>query len=237
MSGKKKEGKPLITDNGTDYLFDYFMNEDKFNEQMREKWDEDIQKKFENHRQPKLDSRIVSDKNALLSSTEEKELPSTDDVEFNDESESDSTSDNQSASESGNRTPYDKKIDAVPYTKSVKKPNTEFKAKTEINNSKKIHTEPSNKKTFSERSRSKISTDSRPKRSEYASRPLLGDKLIEDEVQRDISLNVFLFDGSVCIFLELLISVFGFEIGRLGFFNNLVYGTASIFLSYGVCIT
>ncbi|MEM0354142.1 MAG: hypothetical protein QXW79_01035 [Thermoplasmata archaeon] len=57
MSNRSNK-KNLITDRSTDYLFDYFINEDKFNEQLRGEWDEQMEKKLENHREPKLDSRI-----------------------------------------------------------------------------------------------------------------------------------------------------------------------------------
>lgn len=43
----------MIPDKGTDYLFNYYINEDKFNEQHREEWDEEMQKKIENH-QPRI---------------------------------------------------------------------------------------------------------------------------------------------------------------------------------------
>ncbi|AYV85370.1 MAG: hypothetical protein Satyrvirus13_3 [Satyrvirus sp.] len=51
MSGKKRHGKKLETDKKTDYLFDYFMNEDKFNEQLRPEWNEEMDKKIANQLQ------------------------------------------------------------------------------------------------------------------------------------------------------------------------------------------
>ena len=38
-------------DDHTDYLFDYFCNEEKFNEQLREKWDEDIQNRLNSRKE------------------------------------------------------------------------------------------------------------------------------------------------------------------------------------------
>lgn len=121
----KNHGKKLITDKNTDYLFDYFMNEDKFNEQLRGEWDEQMEKKLENHKQPKLDSRIITEKNS--SSGEEKELPSEEDVsgsssnkpevEFNDDdSDNDNVSENASESsvKSSRKSPFGQKIEAKP---------------------------------------------------------------------------------------------------------------------------
>lgn len=43
----------LKTDANTDYLFDYFMNEDKFNEQMRGEWDEEMEKRIKKSKNKK----------------------------------------------------------------------------------------------------------------------------------------------------------------------------------------
>lgn len=43
--GRKKSGSNLLTDKNTDYFFEYFMNEDKFNEQLRGELDEQLKKK------------------------------------------------------------------------------------------------------------------------------------------------------------------------------------------------
>jgi len=48
MPGKSSR-KKLPTDRQTDYLFDFFINEDKFNEQMKPVWDEHNAKKLQNH--------------------------------------------------------------------------------------------------------------------------------------------------------------------------------------------
>lgn len=166
MSFKKKNGKKLPTDKNTDYLFDYFMNEEKFNEQLRGEWDEKLQKKLENAREPKLDSRIVTDKNEKNSSEKPEELPSISnsdnqnrDVEFNDDfSENENIRENYNSRSEDNydyhrqddldgispglsvRSPYKQKIDAVPEIPPV------------IQRPKEIHSE----------------------------RPLLGEKLIDD---------------------------------------------------------
>ena len=113
----KKSSKNLPTDRKTDYLFDYFMNEDKIDEQLKEELDEQLKEKLENY-QPKLDSRVGTDKKEHLFSSEteeEKELPSISpnssdnkyDADFND-------SDNVSEiSHSSSRSPYGKKIEAA----------------------------------------------------------------------------------------------------------------------------
>lgn len=125
---KKNNAKKLITDKKTDYLFDYFINEDKFNEQMKGDWDEEMEKKIKN-REPNLDSRIATDKHPTRSdsSQEEKELPSSSirsagnmDVEFNDEdsersSKSSYSSDSRSSVSSSRRSPFGQRINAVPY--------------------------------------------------------------------------------------------------------------------------
>lgn len=114
---KQQHGKKYVTDKNTDYLFDYFMNEDNFNDQMRAEWNEEMEKKFENHRQPKLDSRVTTDKKFSLSSSDTKELPSisnssdSKDIDFNSASASDIRSD--ASDQSSVRSPYGQKINAV----------------------------------------------------------------------------------------------------------------------------
>src|SRR5580658_10270198 len=97
MSNARNRGKKLITDKNTDYLFDYYMNEEKFNQQMKGEWDENMEKKLQNHKQIDLDSRIPTEKKSAKkddrSTDEEEELPSVtngasnsskSEVEFND---------------------------------------------------------------------------------------------------------------------------------------------------------
>lgn len=139
MSSKKNHGKKLPTDKNTDYLFDYFMNEDKFNDQMRGQWDEEMEKKLKDHQQqqPNLDSRIVTDhkssKKDFSSSINEEELPSNgsespnrnnnQDIDFNDDdsvvndngndgNDNDNINDNVN-SESSVKSIYGQKINAV----------------------------------------------------------------------------------------------------------------------------
>ena len=45
MAAKNKSRQKLATDRQTDYLFMYFVNENKFNEQLRNTWDEEFGKK------------------------------------------------------------------------------------------------------------------------------------------------------------------------------------------------
>lgn len=127
-STKKHIPKKLITDKGTDYLFDYFMNEEKFNEQLRKKWDEEMEKKMENHRQPNLDSRILTEKvqTNILSSDKKEELPSKSgnssdksDVDFNDEDSNNETnvesdSSHKNSTQNPTRSLYGKRIDPMP---------------------------------------------------------------------------------------------------------------------------
>lgn len=121
----KKHGKKLITDKNTDYLFDYFMMEDKINEQLRGQLDEEIAKKLENH-QPKLDSRVMTDKNTKVSfsSEEQQELPTISpnsednfrpNVEFNDDDgDGDDGQDYNDIAQNFVRSPYGQKINPIP---------------------------------------------------------------------------------------------------------------------------
>ncbi|XWV25154.1 hypothetical protein QJ856_gp0618 [Tupanvirus deep ocean] len=120
MSSKKHHGKKLQTDKQTDYLFDYFMNEDKIDEQLKGQLDEELAKKIENH-QPKLDSRVISEKPSrkAFSSEEKQELPSISpdsednfrpNVEFNDDD--DEPMNLNSESPSSVKSPYGQKINA-----------------------------------------------------------------------------------------------------------------------------
>ncbi len=59
---KKNKNKKYVTDKNTDYLFDLFMNEEKFNEQLRAERDEELEKKIEKLKHPPLDSRVYTDK-------------------------------------------------------------------------------------------------------------------------------------------------------------------------------
>ena len=122
----KKHGRKLATDKQTDYLFDYFMNEDKIDDQMRGHLDEEIAKKLENH-QPKLDSRILTDKRSKKGFTteEEQELPTispdSDDnirpnVDFNDDDDLSYSE----VSQSSVRSPYAQKINALPMQQNTR---------------------------------------------------------------------------------------------------------------------
>ena len=118
---KQDHRKKLVTDKHTDYLFDYFMHEGKFNEQMRPIWDEEMEKKIEGHRQPNFDTRISTDKNdkKISLSSDSKELPSISnssdsrDVDFN--SASDSITDTSDQSSVRARSPYGQKINPTNY--------------------------------------------------------------------------------------------------------------------------
>lgn len=74
---KKHHNRKLKTDNDTDYVFEYFMHEGKFNTQLQEKWDAEMEKKVgEYNNQPKLEHRVKTEDVGAFSSAEEKELPS-----------------------------------------------------------------------------------------------------------------------------------------------------------------
>jgi hypothetical protein len=162
MSTKKHLPKKLVTDKGTDYLFDYFMNEEKFNEQLRGQWDEEMEKKMENHSHPNLDSRILTDKkvqtnitsnskkDSPLESKESKSISDMSDVEFDDEESSDNISAGTSTSTENNRMDsskkssqnsirnlYGQRIDAKPQSRPVpltdSRQRIESKMNTEIN--------------------------------------------------------------------------------------------------------
>lgn len=62
---RKGHQKRLITDKETDFLFQYFIDEDKMNEQMRGELNDDIEKNLENTH-PRLDSRIITENNKSL---------------------------------------------------------------------------------------------------------------------------------------------------------------------------
>lgn len=142
MLTKNRHGKKLITDKNTDLLFDYFMNEDKFNEQLLGQWDEEMEKKLENHAQPKLDSRILTDKKSskkdYVSSIREKELPTIEettekkmDVDFNDDETENNISD--SSVQNSTKSPYRQKINAVePVFRHNKIKSSKYKPKETI---------------------------------------------------------------------------------------------------------
>lgn len=132
MVSKKSRQKSLPTDIKTDYLFDYFVNIDKFDKRKKKKWDaekqelnESDEKKIRDH-EPKLDSRVFTEaqKAQTKTSASEEELPSTDssahkkNVTFNDEiSESESSvSTSESQSE---RKQYGHKISATHHTRKL----------------------------------------------------------------------------------------------------------------------
>lgn len=139
MSSKNKNK----SDNLPDFLFDYFMNEDKIDDQLRAELGEEAAKKLENF-QPKLDSHI-SDNKKSVSARKNVDLPSVSsassnnsdksDVEFNDSdvatesyksdqssdsngsNNSDKSSNVSSVSSSKSRTTFKKRVDqnmAVP---------------------------------------------------------------------------------------------------------------------------
>src|SRR6056297_3252492 len=80
MTKKKSNKTSYPTDKSTDYLFAYFINEDKFNHQMEQEWKEELDKRLENCDTPKLDSRIITEKNNDKNSElHQTELPSNSD--------------------------------------------------------------------------------------------------------------------------------------------------------------
>lgn len=53
----------LKTDKNTDYLFRYFMNEDKLNEQLRTELDREMDEKIKANKNFRLDTRIGTERN------------------------------------------------------------------------------------------------------------------------------------------------------------------------------
>jgi hypothetical protein len=102
----KSHGKNLITDKKTDYLFEYFINEDKFNDQLKEELDEDIENKISNE-VPRLDSRIMSEGSNSKYLSPANRNYSEMNVEFNDE---------ESAANPVHRSPYGQRINPVSYS-------------------------------------------------------------------------------------------------------------------------
>ena len=138
MSNRNR-GRKLVTDKNTDYLFDWFVNSDKFNEQLKGEWDERIAEKLEKHKNPKLDSRIFTDTKSLRHVTEKnRELPthtindtSNNVAEFNNDESSESSSSgsdssaetttSSGAAKAKTKTPFHKRIDSKPPSSSEKK--------------------------------------------------------------------------------------------------------------------
>jgi hypothetical protein len=145
MSSKKHKHNQsrYVTDKSTDKLFGYYINEDKFNEQLRADFDDLTKKNIEDRPGHKLSTRITDSeykKNighksdhhkksySPSSSSEDTELPSNStskkksDVDFND-SGSSSGSTSTSETETTVKSPYKQRIDV----KSELKPKTESK--------------------------------------------------------------------------------------------------------------
>lgn len=94
MLTKKIGNRGLRTDRNTDYLFNYFMNEDKVNEQLRNELDEKMEQMVEKMQRPQTNNKEKTEKKKDNESSEKEhqELPSNSSdtktsVEFNDETE------------------------------------------------------------------------------------------------------------------------------------------------------
>ena len=162
---RKRPHRKLNTDKDTDYLFQYFINEDHFNDQMRGQLDDIMEKKIEKHDHPNLDSRVLTDKKSsrFVTTSEEKELPSNDsdsasdsdkkaDVEFDDnisEDGSESGSESQSSSQSSVKSPYGEKIEAKPKSERDR-PRSDSKPRNTVNE-KPIEPPPKHIETAEER--------------------------------------------------------------------------------------
>lgn len=109
MSRKNNRKNP---DQETDFMYSYFMNEDKINDQLRPELDKEFEKKIENI-EPNLDSRVLED--ITDSETQEEELPS---ISTESEVKIRDNVDFGSESVSSNRSVYGKKIE--PNTNNVK---------------------------------------------------------------------------------------------------------------------
>ena len=77
----------LFTDKQTDHLFDYFMNEEKFNEQLRGEWNEQIEKKIQNHQQHQLDNNVITEQCKQPSNNVNKGIYRSEREKFTDKSE------------------------------------------------------------------------------------------------------------------------------------------------------
>lgn len=130
MSRRDKHRRKLITDKQTDYLFDYFVYEDKFNQDLRQELDEQMEKKLENYKQPNFGNHISdfrsekrkSEKkqsqksDSSPSTSEQEELPPNKsnqkkDVDFTDDETDDNFNSSEQSSVHGS---YMKRIDAKP---------------------------------------------------------------------------------------------------------------------------
>ncbi|AQN68262.1 hypothetical protein [Saudi moumouvirus] len=117
MLGAKSGNKKNVSDENTNYLYEYFINEDKFNELLKDEYEEENDRKnkskqtFFNNPRSEKNPRSLNKKVASESS-EPTELPSSSgrsDVEFDDED-----SENMSSVENSIKSPYKNKIEAIP---------------------------------------------------------------------------------------------------------------------------
>lgn len=154
MSTKKNQRKKFSTDKQTDYLFEYFINEDKFDEQLRGQWDEELEKKIGKKMDTqnfKLDSRIT---------TEKKSSKKEDSISISSSSEKEVELPSHTIEESTNS----------------EKPEAEFdEDETEESTSKSEASQSSTKSIYSQKFEEKPNADRKA-----SDRPLLGDKLIEN---------------------------------------------------------
>ncbi|AVL94753.1 hypothetical protein ma367 [Moumouvirus australiensis] len=117
MLGVKNANKKNVSDENTNYLYEYFINEDKFNELLKDDYEEENERMNKNKQnifnKPKSERNPRSlSKKITSESSEPTELPSSSgrsDVEFDDED-----SENMSSVENSIKSPYKSKIEAVP---------------------------------------------------------------------------------------------------------------------------
>lgn len=115
MSSKKDSKRRLITDKNTDYLFDYFMNEDKINEQL--KADGKIDTKYEHkttEKHPASAHNKLGSQDKLSSESDSAKR----DVDFSSSFSNSETGSSSSASHTPSKSPYGKKIESKPRSES-----------------------------------------------------------------------------------------------------------------------
>jgi hypothetical protein len=122
MNRNKGNRRLLQTDQNTTYLFDYMMNEDKFNEQMRPEWDDQANKKINIDADASLNGWVKTEQLGGInySSSAEKELPSTSESSGVNETSDSNISFGDSTSSQSVRVPYSKPMGGNATEKSQK---------------------------------------------------------------------------------------------------------------------
>lgn len=119
---KDKKSEPK-SGNSTDYLYQFFVQEDKFNEELKKEFDEEMLKKIENHA---IKLSNVTEKDPFLDNNPQ-DPPVNDeeseDIGFSDGTHSSSSDNSEAASEASvSRSPYAKKIEHAPFVPVIPPP-------------------------------------------------------------------------------------------------------------------